>query len=182
MSDINFKKMVKTLAKNGADIITGLTPNTAHLLHMAVGVQGEIGELIENHLEQGSRENKIEELGDIEFYFEGIATPLAFNFNGTPTNTEFKIVERELLELSASGAALLDAIKKASIYEKQLDSAEVVNQMFLIRQRLCNLYAMFDITHKEAIEANIAKLGKRYSGGAYSNADAQNRADKQSEK
>jgi hypothetical protein len=44
---MNYTHMVKVLAKPGADIVASLTPETAHLLHMAVGVSGEAGELLD---------------------------------------------------------------------------------------------------------------------------------------
>jgi NTP pyrophosphatase (non-canonical NTP hydrolase) len=61
----------KTLKEN-------ITPIQAHMLHMALGVFGEGGELLDtilNHIfykEPIDLENIIEELGDGEFYNEGI--------------------------------------------------------------------------------------------------------------
>lgn len=112
--------MVSHLAKPGAAIIEQLTPSAAHNLHMAVGISGEAGELLDTIKKQAvyvkplDRENVIEELGDIEFYLEGL------------------------------------------------------------RQGLF-------ITREECIEANIAKLSKRYVTGNYSNDAAQARADKTEE-
>jgi len=54
-----------------------LTPQQADLLHMAVGIAGEAGELLEtvmSHIlnaEPINTENLIEELGDLEFFMEG---------------------------------------------------------------------------------------------------------------
>ena len=180
MNNINHKDMVKALAKDGADVILGLTPLSAHLLHMAVGLSGEISELIENHLEIGDHENKIEEFGDIEFYFEGIVPHLNFRdeIELTERDVSTHNADRELLHLAKHGGALLDAIKKSAIYVKDLDINETVTQMINIRQSLCNLYWIFNITPKQAIEANIAKLGKRYEGFKYSNEAAQTHADR----
>lgn len=181
MNDINHADMVKVLAKGGTEVISGLTPLSAHLLHMAVGISGEIGELIENHLETGGHENKIEEFGDIEFYFEGIVPHLNFEHGFDAIERDAVIVnsiDRELLTLSKYGGALLDSIKKSAIYVKDLDVSETVTQMINIRVSLCNLYYIFNIEPKQAIKANIAKLGKRYEGFKYSNVAAQTRADK----
>lgn len=74
--------MRKALAKPGADILAALTPESAHLLHMAVGVAGEAGELldaIKKHSVYGKpidRENVIEESGDILFYLLGLMDAL----------------------------------------------------------------------------------------------------------
>ena len=118
MSNIKHNEMVAALAKDGGDIIKELTPETAHNLHMAVGISGEAGELLDAVKKQAiygkeiDRENVIEELGDLEFYMEGL------------------------------------------------------------RQQM-------GITRQETIDANIAKLGKRYEGFQYSNEAAQKRADKE---
>jgi len=109
--------LVAALAKPGEDIIQDLTPDSTHLLHMAVGVAGEAGELLDAVKKHAvynkpiDRENVIEELGDLEFYMQGL------------------------------------------------------------RERL-------GITREEPLTHNLEKLNKRYSSGAYSNDQAQTRADK----
>jgi len=76
--NINHSDMVAALAKPGADIVASLTPEDAHTLHMAVGVSGEAGELLDAvkkaaiYRKPIDRTNVIEELGDIEFYIEGL--------------------------------------------------------------------------------------------------------------
>lgn len=76
------KKMVAALVKTGEAIIHDLTESTAHLLHMAVGVSGEAGELLDAikksaiYCKPLDLQNVIEELGDIEFYLEGIRAAL----------------------------------------------------------------------------------------------------------
>lgn len=73
-----YADMVQALCKPGHDIIMELTADTAAALHMAVGISGESGELldcIKKHSIYGKpidRENLVEELGDIEFYLEGL--------------------------------------------------------------------------------------------------------------
>ena len=69
---------VRALAKPGGEIAANITAEEAHLLHMAVGVCGEAGELldaIKKHViyrQPLDQDNVIEELGDIEFYLEGL--------------------------------------------------------------------------------------------------------------
>ena len=75
---IEFEKMVGALVKPGQDIIDSLTPGKMNALHMTVGVSGEAGELLDAvkkyviYNKEVDRENVIEELGDLEFYMEGI--------------------------------------------------------------------------------------------------------------
>ena len=80
-----FEKMTLTLAKDGVVIKQEITPEQANLLHMAVGVSGESGELldaIKKHVIYGKDldlENVIEELGDLEFYMEGLRAALCLS-------------------------------------------------------------------------------------------------------
>lgn len=75
-------EMVSRLAKPGAEIVKELTPTAAHLWHMATGVAGEAGELldaIKKHAIYGKAldfANVEEELGDLEFYMSGIRQAL----------------------------------------------------------------------------------------------------------
>lgn len=117
MNEIEFEDMVSALAKDGDEIVQELTPNQAHNLHMAVGISGESGEL-------------------------------------------------------------LDAIKKYVIYNKDLDIENVVEELGDLEFYMEGLRQGLDITREETITANIKKLGVRYSGGVYSDVDAQVRADK----
>lgn len=116
-SKINHPELVTALAKPGADIVATLTPEDAHALHMAVGISGESGEL-------------------------------------------------------------LDAIKKAAIYRKPIDRANVIEELGDLEFYMEGLRQGLGITREETIEANIAKLSKRYSSGSYSDKHAQERADK----
>lgn len=74
--------MVRSLAKPGEDIIENMTPEEAHLMHMAFGVSGEAGELLDavkKHIIYGQEldfDNVIEELGDLEFYLGGFRQAL----------------------------------------------------------------------------------------------------------
>jgi len=100
-----------------AEAHDSLTPEQLHLLHMAVGLAGEAGEMLEQvvrHIlgEALDEENVVEEAGDATFYVVG----------------------------------LLNGVKKSL---------------------------------GEALQANKLKLlGKRYASGAYSDQQAQDRADK----
>lgn len=74
--------MVSALVKPGADIVSSMTPEKAHVLHMAIGIAGEAGELLDAikkavvYNKDLDLENVIEELGDLEFYLEGLRSGL----------------------------------------------------------------------------------------------------------
>lgn len=75
-------KLVKDLAKPGEQILKEMDARDAHLLHMALGVGGEAGELQDAikkkviYRRAIDLANVIEELGDMEFYMEGVRQAL----------------------------------------------------------------------------------------------------------
>ena len=76
--EIEFDEMVRALVKPGETILAEITPEQAHLMHMLLGLAGEVGELVDAikkwiiYRKPLDRVNLREELGDIEFYLEGI--------------------------------------------------------------------------------------------------------------
>ena len=70
--------MVAGLAKSGQEILDDMDKNQMHLLHMAVGISGEAGELLDAvkkvavYQKKIDYDNVVEELGDLEFYMEGL--------------------------------------------------------------------------------------------------------------
>ena len=112
-----YEQFVQSIVKPGHDILVQLTPLQASILHMAVGVSGEAGEL-------------------------------------------------------------LDAIKKHAVYQKQLDINNVIEEAGDILFYLTGLLNELGLTIEECMEANVAKLSKRYPQHQYSNAAAIARADK----
>ena len=75
---IQHDEMVMALAKSGAVIAEEIDAEDAHLMHMAIGISGEAGELLDAikkkviYRKPLDQENVLEELGDLEFYMEGI--------------------------------------------------------------------------------------------------------------
>lgn len=84
--DLDAAKKLAVYNKKDACVIEGvpnqvyprITPEQAHLLHMAIGIAGEATELLEavfNHIVTNNPldvVNVVEELGDGEFYAEGL--------------------------------------------------------------------------------------------------------------
>lgn len=110
-------EIVRALAKPGDKIAAELTGSDAHQLHMAIGICGEAGEL-------------------------------------------------------------MDAIKKAAIYRKPIDRANVVEELGDMEFYMEGLRQGLGITREETIAGNISKLSARYAAGTYSDKAAQQRADK----
>lgn len=72
------REMVAVLKKPGNDILQELNADDCDLLHMALGACGETGELLDQvkkftiYRKPLDLDNIVEELGDLEFYIEGI--------------------------------------------------------------------------------------------------------------
>ena len=96
---------------------------------------------------------------------------------------ELSPIQADLLHMgvgvSGEAGELLDAIKKNTIYGKPLDIENVVEELGDLEFYMEHIRQIVGVTRQQTIDANIQKLGKRYSSGAYSNAQAQTRADKQ---
>jgi len=81
--------------------------------------------------------------------------------------------------VSGEAGELIDAVKKNCIYQKPLDLENVIEELGDLEFYMEGLRQSLSITREQTIEANITKLGKRYSSGTYSDDQAQQRADKE---
>ncbi len=82
------------------------------------------------------------------------------------------------LGVCGEAGELADAVKKECIYNKQVDRANIVEELgdlAFYKQFVMNLYS---ITDEEVLQGNADKLSKRYVGLAYSDNAAQQRVDK----
>ena len=82
MSNFEHSTLVSDLKKSSKQIVKELKSEQADALHMAVGIAGEAGELLDAikkwsiYQKPLDLENVIEELGDLEFYMEGLRQSL----------------------------------------------------------------------------------------------------------
>ncbi len=78
MDPLTYSDFVAVRLKGGDAILENLDPGKCDLLHNAIGVSGEAGELLDavkKHIIYGQpldRANILEELGDLEFYLQGL--------------------------------------------------------------------------------------------------------------
>lgn len=76
--ELHYLEFVASRLKSGSDVLATLTPEQANLIHLAMGISGEAGELldaIKKHVIYNKpldRDNVVEELGDLEFYMAGL--------------------------------------------------------------------------------------------------------------
>jgi len=81
--------------------------------------------------------------------------------------------------ISGESGELLDAIKKHVIYRKPLDIENIIEELGDIEFYLEGFRQQLGISREQCLQANIAKLQKRYDSGKFSNDSAIARADKQ---
>lgn len=73
-----YSHFVESLCKPGFQVLVDMKPADAHLVHMAMGVSGEAGELLDAikkaaiYRKPLDRENVLEECGDLLFYIQGV--------------------------------------------------------------------------------------------------------------
>ena len=100
MPKTNFQTLARNYAKSGSAIVSDMTPVTAHLLHMAVGVSGEAGELLDAikkcalYRKNLDRDNVVEEIADIRFYLAGIMNTLNISEDELLAQEERKLTKR----------------------------------------------------------------------------------------
>jgi NTP pyrophosphatase (non-canonical NTP hydrolase) len=116
-SNVSYPEFVAAILKSGDTIKNELTPEQANLWHLATGVSGEAGEL-------------------------------------------------------------LDAIKKHVVYQKPLDTANVLEELGDLVFYIQGLMLAIGVDADTVINSNRAKLNRRYHTGTYSNQQAVSRADK----
>jgi NTP pyrophosphatase (non-canonical NTP hydrolase) len=97
---IKHSDLVSTLVKPGKDIVSTITPEDAHLLHllkMVLGISGVAGEILDAvrkaviYIKPIDRQNVIEELGDLEFYMEGLRQGLGITREETIVHNTNKL-------------------------------------------------------------------------------------------
>lgn len=100
MIEQTFNEQVEALIKPASEIINETTPLKAHLSHMVFGVTGEVGELVDAlkkhciYNKEIDMENVVEELGDIEFFLEGIRRALKITRDETLKSNITKLSKR----------------------------------------------------------------------------------------
>lgn len=83
--------------------------------------------------------------------------------------------------ISGEAGELLDAVKKHVIYQKPLNIINVAEELGDLEFFLEGIRSALGISRDEVLAKNITKLSVRYLSGAYSNQQAQQRADKYDE-
>lgn len=167
-----YEDMVRDLFKVGKE----LGNEYGNLMHAAIGMAGEAGELFVAK----DRGNIMEECGDMEFYFQAalmVGPVFEKEDGGMPPFPLTAAIHM----LTVNSLELLDVVKKGWVYNKKLDIKRYSTHMHVQRHCLNVLYHHLGVDRNAVIWLNQQKLigpNGRYPDGRYSDAAAQARADK----
>jgi len=92
----------------------------------------------------------------------------------TPTSLD---LIHMIMGISGEAGELLDAIKKATIYNKPIDVPNIIEELGDLEFYMEGLRQILGISRSDVLDKNIAKLRVRY-GQKYSDKSAQDRVDK----
>lgn len=149
------------------------------MVHACIGIVGEVIEL----RFATSRDNAVEELGDLEFYLKHawiVAHRLQADNVRFPVITSSAVPitwDQCIQDLTHAAGELVDYSKKAWIYNKPWEALDFLTQLHRVGIALSGLYQHLGIDKLSVRERNVVKLKARYPQG-YSDAAAQARADK----
>lgn len=164
-------------------------PLSDHINHMALGVVGEMGEIIDQlkkayiYGKTLDQVNIVEEVGDVAWYvagilnsFPGAAIDAIMTTAAMPVNPEVlaeaqATTTRSILSLNSHMCDLLGELQQA-VDEGDMKTAEAGAK--IVYAMLYALAELLNVDLEQACEVNIAKLAKRY-GDKYSDYAAVNR-------
>lgn len=183
----SFEQMVRDLFKR-------MPGHGAAMLHAAVGIAGETGEI----REANNRSNLIEECGDMEFYLEAawqsMAQPISRMDGISKLEAELSESVDPRMKAITPGSVvnnlhsiscdILDHAKKVWVYEDGNRDGVLGILLLKLEYNLSRLYEFHSLTREYVRRCNQDKLlgnekiRGRYATGTYSNEQALARADK----
>lgn len=186
---MRYPEFVRSRLKPGQAIVDEMPADDADMLHCAIGVAGEVMELVEGlqecihgeteEAQAKADENVIEELGDIEFFLCGLRLRTNIIRQPEPGPGELPRMSVWTATIAAVVAAghILDAVKKTAVYRKPLDHERLELWMNRLDVALAIIRCGRQVEWMDIIERNYAKLTARHPSGAYSNEAQTARAD-----
>ena len=173
---MTYQEFVASRKKDPNQLMVEMTPYKLDLIHMSVGLVGELME----YQAASDAENAIEELGDMLFYTEGLKQAIEHLVDKP---MEWLGVDKALdsYTLTEVVQVLTDKVKKYTMYDKPTDWQLLWEYCVELKELICDEVGQEHGWSKEELEAsNIKKLTKRYPEG-YCNKAAGERKDKEDE-
>lgn len=130
-------------------------------LHAALGLTTEFAELVTST----DRTNLKEEVGDLLWYCAILADELEITFNGAKVQADTGVIEghdHELQSVFFAVGEINDVVKRACFYGLELDRRRLAKNLGLLLLTIEYAIRHEKLTLEQCMEANIAKLKKRY--------------------
>lgn len=184
---VDFSNMVRTLFKT-----QGMHQYADGVMHAAIGISGEVGEIFEAHMEDViNMDNLKEEFGDLEFYMVALCQAADITEDNIGAYVEMLLMQNpgrqySLVALIKHSSDLLDSAKRCWVYGKTIEEMrpkllEGLAHLILATDQMYNAagFKVEDIYYENQVKL-IGKKG-RFRNMVYSDAEARDRADKQEE-
>lgn len=140
---------LRTLHEKGVDM---------NILHCALGMAGELGE-IEEH---SGAANLIEELGDFLWYAAVLAKQLDANFADVMIAASYRHSNHGGSSLVPPVSVIVDKVKRLFFYNKPLEVQAVLEALTLAVARVWDMAEEHGLSMRAIGGLNIAKLAKRF--------------------
>jgi len=178
----HYSDVVNKYCKPAEEILGTLTVRKMHLTHMCFGLATECAEIQEIITEWPSRECRtklIKELGDLEFYLEGLGVGGRIEIlSYTPRQHSLPELGVDLHTIVGS---LITLIKNHIVYEACLTNDDMRDVLYNVDYYLESIMHQIKITREEVLEINKNKLDKRFGNVEYTNEAALAQRDKNDE-
>jgi phosphoribosyl-ATP pyrophosphohydrolase len=175
-----FEEMATKLFKYGSQLLPQMTDKTMSLIHLALGVQGEMLEIAI----APTPANLVEEFGDMEFFLFVLCVVMGYKKQDIfKLEVSDRMVGRgDMGDMIRGAESVGDILKKHTMYGKVIDELELQKSMAVMYRAMYLAYAQIGVDSNIVLRGNIDKLmGKsdsRYADGVYSDEAAINRSDK----
>lgn len=136
MSTTPYEQFVQSIVKSGHEILVQLTPLQASMMHMAVGISGEAGELLDAVKKHAIYQKPLdfanvkEEAGDILFYLTGLLNDVGITLNECIEANREKLSKRYPNKCYSNADAIkradkLDVIEEPVVLKDDDDLADI---------------------------------------------------------
>lgn len=161
-------------------------PQEEHLAHMAMGITGEMGEIIDalkkHHIygKQLDQANLVEELGDCCWYLAGLLQSVPEMCSKIEEIKDYNLMSESMLARRRSLTVRNILMTNATVAKAAANLVCPISPYIYwdavqtILEALLDTAQLLDIDLEQALDINIAKLAKRY-GDKYSDYSATNR-------
>lgn len=179
----NHARVVRSLRKDGAEIVKSLTPDEAVILARASEWAVDAG----NRLDAMKklliyRKRRGKHLDGHAKFFEGPPSAFHHEFSGEEIFARLDPMAADLwhmaIGVATEAAELLDAVCQSILTDEDLDRDNVIEELGDLEFYMRGIRQILNLSRDQCLSANICKLTRRYPAGEYTNKDAIERKDK----